>query len=309
MMSVENMCPDNACAKYQLDITDEKSDSNDINLTTKNMLHVYQHYLDDTEYKDLPPQLNVLSDTFYISDDVSEIYNSYNDKNIIKYDYFNFWDYLDLSITQKILSPTNWFCKFVCVDDNIFIEVYERIVDASEPAIWLKARISLKTINGTVVKHGVQEMWHEIPILKDCGYHTINSDTSSKTNQDGNNTYYKLVVSPQAYKSTYNMGIKHGPQFVCNMNYKSHTIEMTEITQFQNGNIRRRQSWYPSGKQKSHKFIVNNVITKEENVVTKDWTEDGHILHLSYTTLNTVRYLKYNIEGLVIQDSIKNVKG
>jgi hypothetical protein len=232
----------------------------------------YQDYLDSSENKNLPQNLDVLSDSFTLSDDTTE--DEVNDwwiKNVTEFKYVDYWNYLDPFCTEKPLSySSNVLCKLARINDDIFLEVHDEIIGAPEPTTWLKARVSLRNTNGTPVKHGIQEVWHEIPSLKHHGYHIID--------KNGKKVKYKLMRSTQAYRANYS-----------------------------NDRAVSSQSWYASGKQKSNRFNIINGITNEENTISKEWYESGNISSVMYGTRTCIKCSKYDERGKLVKVHSRNI--
>jgi hypothetical protein len=173
------------------------------------------------------------------------------------------------------------------------------VVSDQELTSWLKARIHLRCVNGKMVKHGIQEVWHEVPNLEEDGYHTVE--------RDGKQIKYKLLRSPYQYRAKYYQGIKHGIHFLAEMDYKNNTVKETKVTQFQNGKIKTSRKWYhPSGKQKSYSYLVNNIITKNNDTIIKDWYESGEFSYFSYTDSESIHSTTYDKDGKVINNLIRN---
>jgi hypothetical protein len=261
----------------------------------EDILNKYQEYLSRTEYKNLPQQLNVMSDSFCVC---SKIEDDWWKRNVTQYSYIDYWNYLDISMIQCSYTVTNPLCKVNRdSNSNIFLEIHDEITEAEEPTSWLKARISLKNVNGRIVKNGVQEVWYDIPILTEDGYHDVE--------KEGVKTRYKLLRSPQMLRNAYIQGLKCNLQLKANIDYTNNTLKNTEIIEYKNGKIIRSQTWYASNKQKTHKYVNINYINNDEDSIIKTWSETGVLLSLTHICKNFIRDMKCDDKGKIQSNIIR----
>jgi hypothetical protein len=266
----------------------------------EDMLDTYQDYLNSSEYKDLLPQLNLTSPLFCISNKEEE--DTWWRTNVKEFGYIDFWSYINSNDTGRTLSPVNWFCKIAHIDDEIFIEIHDEVANQQELTSWLKARIHLKSINGKMVKHGIQEVYQEaqqkISDLKDDGYHIVEKSSSQ--------IKYKLLRSPHQYRAKFYQGVEHGIHFLAEIDYESDTINATKIAQFQDGRMKTSQTWfYPSGKQKSCANTIKNIITSNSDIINKCWYESGQFSFFSYTNSNSIHSTRYDKNGKLVNNLIR----
>jgi hypothetical protein len=269
---------------------EEYNDNDNNSKGEENILNKYRSYLNGTEYKDLPNQLNpLLSEQFCVCSESEDVWWR---ENVTQHHYIDYWKYLEPSRFKNVYYVTNPLCKISHVNEKIFLEIHDEITKCEEPTTWLKARFCLKNVNGIIIKHGIQEVWYNIPKLKHVGYHTVE--------REGKKIRYKLLKSQQMYRYNYSENIKDGMQLRISINYENNDVICTDINEWMNGKIIRSQSWYPSGKQQNYKYSFINNINGEENSIFKEWKETGELLSLTQLCKEFVRNVRWNESGQLI---------